>query len=90
MHTYKVSTASSHFSFLFPHSLSRFQHTQVLFFLFPQSLFSVGQSKFPESISKIFIMNAPSLFSGAWAILKTVLEERTRNKIIITNKVRGT
>ncbi|EKX46616.1 hypothetical protein GUITHDRAFT_152277, partial [Guillardia theta CCMP2712] len=29
-------------------------------------LFSIGQSKFPESLSRIFVLNAPTLFSGVW------------------------
>ncbi len=30
----------------------------------------VRQSKFPESLSRVFVLNAPRLFSGVWAMIK--------------------
>eukprot|EP00960_Hanusia_phi_P057499 763583-Hanusia_phi.AAC.10 len=49
-------------------------------------LFSIGQSKYPESLSRIFVLNAPTLFSGVWNSVKGVLNERTRKKVVMTNK----
>jgi hypothetical protein len=31
----------------------------------------------------MFIINAPMLFSGVWAVIKPWLDEKTRNKIVI-------
>jgi hypothetical protein len=31
----------------------------------------------------MFIINAPMLFSGVWAMIKVWLDEKTRNKITI-------
>ena len=50
------------------------------------SLFGIGQSKYPESLNRVFVLNAPTLFSGLWNTVKGVLNERTRNKIVMTSK----
>jgi hypothetical protein len=34
-------------------------------------------------MGQMFIVNAPFLFTGVWAIVKGFLDERTRNKINI-------
>jgi hypothetical protein len=34
-------------------------------------------------MGQMFIVNAPFLFTGVWAIVKGFLDERTRNKIKI-------
>jgi hypothetical protein len=34
-------------------------------------------------MGQMFIINAPLLFSGVWAIVKGFLDERTRKKISI-------
>ena len=31
----------------------------------------------------MFIVNAPMLFSGVWAVIRPWLDEKTKNKIII-------
>lgn len=43
----------------------------------------IGQNYYPEIMGKMFIINAPMLFSGVWAIIKVWLDEKTRNKIKI-------
>lgn len=43
----------------------------------------VGSDYYPEIMGNLFVINAPMLFSGIWAIVKGFLDERTRNKIKI-------
>jgi hypothetical protein len=44
---------------------------------------TVAQDNYPEILGKMFIVNAPMLFSGVWAVIKPWLDEKTRNKITI-------
>eukprot|EP00825_Cyclidium_porcatum_P046546 TRINITY_DN734_c0_g1_i11.p1 TRINITY_DN734_c0_g1~~TRINITY_DN734_c0_g1_i11.p1 ORF type:complete len:273 (+),score=84.39 TRINITY_DN734_c0_g1_i11:473-1291(+) len=44
---------------------------------------SVAQDNYPEIMGKMFIVNAPLLFSGIWTIIKPWLDEKTRSKIEI-------
>ncbi len=43
----------------------------------------IGQDYYPEIMGQMYIINAPLLFSGVWAIVKGFLDERTRKKISI-------
>jgi hypothetical protein len=43
----------------------------------------VGSDYYPEIMGNLFVINAPMLFSGIWAVVKGFLDERTRNKIKI-------
>jgi hypothetical protein len=43
----------------------------------------IGQDYYPEIMGQMYIINAPMLFSGIWAIVKGFLDERTRKKISI-------
>ena len=43
----------------------------------------VGSDYYPEVMGNMFIVNAPMLFSGIWAVVKGFLDEKTRNKIKI-------
>lgn len=43
----------------------------------------VGQDYYPEIMGQMFIVNAPMLFTGVWAIIKGFIDEKTRNKIKI-------
>ena len=45
----------------------------------------IGQDHYPENMRKTFFINAPMVFSAAWAIVSTVLDERTLAKITITS-----
>ena len=42
----------------------------------------VGSDYYPEVMGNMFIVNAPMLFSGIWAVVKGFLDEKTRNKIM--------
>ena len=43
----------------------------------------VGSDYYPEIMGNLYIVNAPMLFSGIWAVVKGFLDEKTRNKIKI-------
>lgn len=44
---------------------------------------STAQDYYPEILGRMFIVNAPMLFSGAWSTIKGFVDEKTRNKISI-------
>ena len=50
---------------------------------FAQMAAQVGSDYYPETLGNMFIVNAPMLFSGIWAVVKGFLDEKTRNKIKI-------
>jgi len=43
----------------------------------------IGQDFYPETLGNMYIVNAPLLFSGVWALIKPWIDEKTRNKIKI-------
>ena len=43
----------------------------------------VGSDYYPEIMGQTFIVIAPMLFSGVWAVIKGFLDEKTRKKISI-------
>jgi len=43
----------------------------------------VGSDYYPEIMGNLFVVNAPMLFSGIWAVVKGFLDEKTREKIKI-------
>lgn len=43
----------------------------------------VAQENYPELLGRMFIVNAPLLFSGVWTMVKPLIDEKTRNKISI-------
>lgn len=43
----------------------------------------VGSDYYPEIMGNLFVVNAPMLFSGIWAVVKGFLDEKTRSKIKI-------
>ena len=44
---------------------------------------SIGQNRYPETMGKFYIINAPWAFSAVWAIIKPWLDEVTVSKINI-------
>ncbi len=51
---------------------------------FMQRLFDVGGHFFPESIWKIYVVNAPFLFRSMWAMVKPWIHPITVAKVNIT------
>lgn len=43
----------------------------------------VGSDYYPEIMGQMFIVNAPMLFTGVWAVVKGFIDEKTRKKITI-------
>lgn len=44
---------------------------------------ALTSDNYPENLYMMFVVNAPFLFYGAWAVMKGFLDERTANKIKI-------
>ena len=41
---------------------------------------------YPETLGKMFMINAPFIFSGIWSIIKGWLDEKIRRKINMVGK----
>jgi len=41
---------------------------------------------YPEILGKLFIINAPFIFTGIWAVIKGWLDEKIRRKISLVGK----
>jgi hypothetical protein len=46
----------------------------------------IAQDNYPEIMGKLFIINAPFLFSMLWSVVKSFLDEKTANKIQIIGR----
>ncbi|KAJ3132817.1 cytosolic factor, phosphatidylinositol/phosphatidylcholine transfer protein, partial [Physocladia obscura] len=44
---------------------------------------AVAQDYYPEMLGKMYVINAPMLFTGVWTLVKPMLDEATVNKIVI-------
>lgn len=44
---------------------------------------SITQDNYPETLGKMFIINAPMLFSVIWAVAKAFIDKKTQKKISI-------
>ena len=44
---------------------------------------SVTQDNYPETLGKMFIINAPMLFSVIWTVAKAFIDKKTQKKISI-------
>jgi len=49
-------------------------------------MMDIGQSFYPETVFKIYLINSPLLFSAVWAIIKPFIDKKTRKKIITEGK----
>jgi CRAL/TRIO domain len=48
-----------------------------------QAAAKIGSDYYPEIMGQCYIVNAPMIFTGVWAIVKGFLDEKTRKKITI-------
>ncbi|KAJ3234969.1 cytosolic factor, phosphatidylinositol/phosphatidylcholine transfer protein [Chytriomyces hyalinus] len=48
-----------------------------------KSVTAIAQDYYPEMLGKMFVINAPMLFTGVWSLVKPLLDEATVNKINI-------
>ena len=53
------------------------------FYALIQLASKIGQDYYPEIMGTMFIVNAPMLFTGVWAVIKGFIDEKTRQKIHI-------
>lgn len=44
---------------------------------------AMAQDNYPEILGNMFIVNAPFLFTGIWAIVKVWIDDKTKEKIKI-------
>ena len=44
-----------------------------------------GSDYYPETLGQYFILNPPSFFPFVWGIVKSFIDEKTRNRIIVVN-----
>lgn len=45
----------------------------------------IMQDNYPECLGQMFIINAPFVFTGVWAVVKNFVDEKTRKKINIVS-----
>lgn len=57
------------------------QSQQVL-----KALIQLAQSKFPETLGKMFVVNAPGIFSITWNFLKPLIDPKTLAKVSVSSK----
>ena len=50
---------------------------------FAKAIAKIDQDNFPEHLGKMYIVNAPTLFSALWRIIRVFLDERTKDKITV-------
>ncbi|KAL2914177.1 cytosolic factor, phosphatidylinositol/phosphatidylcholine transfer protein [Polyrhizophydium stewartii] len=48
-----------------------------------QTLSAIAQNYYPETMGRMFIVNAPTLFTAVWAVIKGMLDENTVAKISV-------
>lgn len=53
---------------------------------FLKKALQISLEHYPELLGKLFIINAPMIFTGVWAIVKSWLDEKTRKKIVMVGK----
>lgn len=54
-----------------------------------QPLFDMGQVYYPESLHRMYIINAPFYFRGIWAVISPWIDAETREKIHIIGTVKA-
>lgn len=50
---------------------------------YAKSIAKIDQDHYPEHLAKLYIINAPMLFSGLWRIVRVFVDDRTKEKITI-------
>ncbi|XP_004342753.1 SEC14-like protein [Capsaspora owczarzaki ATCC 30864] len=48
-----------------------------------QKIIQQDTANYPETMARLVVIRAPTLFPVAWSIVRNVFDERTRNKIVI-------
>ena len=50
---------------------------------FVKPVSAMAQNNYPEILGNMFIINAPMLFTGIWAMVKMWIDDKTKEKIKI-------
>ena len=50
---------------------------------FAKAIGKIDQDHYPEHLCKMYIINAPGVFSGIWRIIRVFLDDRTKAKISV-------
>ena len=58
------------------------KHTKAYF----KAMSSIDQNRYPETLGKLFVVNAPTVFAAVWKVAKKFLDKRTVDKISILPK----
>ena len=53
---------------------------------FGRAIAGIDQNNYPEHLSRLIIINAPSFFTTVWRLVRLVVDERTREKIQVLGK----
>ncbi len=48
---------------------------------FAKTIGTIDQDHYPEQLAKMFIVNAPGLFTGVWRLIRAFIDDRTKHKI---------
>jgi hypothetical protein len=48
-----------------------------------KAMIGIDSKHYPETLGRMFIINVPTIFSAAWALIRPFLDERTQRKIEI-------
>lgn len=57
--------------------------------VFLQELFSLLQKHYPQTLHKLYFVDAPILFSGVWGVVSNFINAHTRSKISFISGVHG-
>mmetsp|Transcript_35718 Transcript_35718/g.41653 ORF Transcript_35718/g.41653 Transcript_35718/m.41653 type:complete len:361 (+) Transcript_35718:28-1110(+) len=52
---------------------------------FAKTIAAIDQDNFPEHLSRLFIVNAPSFFTAIWKLVRFFVDDRTKHKVFILN-----
>jgi len=55
-----------------------------------RTMSKVGATYYPETLHKMFLINAPRFFIGAWSTIRPMINSQTKAKIIITGNGNAT
>jgi hypothetical protein len=53
---------------------------------FGKAIAKIDQDNYPEHLNKMFIINAPTVFTGIWKLIRLFVDDRTKAKIHVLGK----
>ena len=61
-------------------SMSLWNKTTISMF---KKIVSISEEVYPECLGKMIVLNAPFIFTAIWNMIRSLIDEKTRNKISI-------